>query len=169
MIELIQPFLAPAILISAGGMLCLAQFGRFTAILSRVRDFNHERLTLIEKLQTATEPDRGLIEQRTRELERQARVVMSHGRTVRNALRSLVAGLLAMVTCSLAIGGASLVPLLGHLALGIFVLGLLFFFAGLCLVLSELKVSMSEIEFEHENLARLRSDGVHLLPPEEAS
>ncbi len=44
-------------------------------------------------------------------------------------------------------------------------LGLASTFAGLCLVLSELRVSLDVIESEHENLSRLRR-GEGLLPPE---
>ena len=54
---------------------------------------------------------------------------------------------------------------LGAAALTLFVLGLVSTFAGLCLVLAELRVSLDVIELEHDNLSRLRG-GEGLLPPE---
>jgi hypothetical protein len=52
---------------------------------------------------------------------------------------------------------------LGAAVVGLFVLGLVSTFAGLCLVLAELRVSLKEIRFEHDNLRRL-GRGEELLP-----
>jgi hypothetical protein len=54
---------------------------------------------------------------------------------------------------------------IGFAALVLFILGLMSTFAGLCLVLGELRVSLDVIEFEHENLRRLGQGG-GLLPPD---
>jgi len=168
MIEVIQPFLAPAIMFSAGGLLCLAQFARYTAVLSVVRSLNRERLAVLEQVHAAGGRDPSLLAQRAQGLEIQAGVILSHARTVRGALRLLVGGILLMVACSLAIGASLALPILGHLALLLFILGLLATFAGLCLVLAELGKSMTQVEFEHENLSRFRGEGDRLLPPEPA-
>ena len=70
-----------------------------------------------------------------------------------------------MVLCSLTIGASLLFEPLGIAAVALFVLGLASTFAGLCLVLIELGVSLDIINFEHDNLNRLlRGEG--LLPPE---
>ena len=54
---------------------------------------------------------------------------------------------------------------LSVVAIGLFVLGLISTFIGLCLVLAELRVSLEPLEFEHNNLKRLlRGEG--LLEPE---
>ena len=91
--------------------------------------------------------------------------MLDHAATVRNALRLLVGGILLMVLSSLAIGASLLFEPLGMAALTLFVLGLVSTFAGLCLVLIELGVSLEMINFEHDNLNRLRR-GEGLLPPE---
>ena len=61
-----------------------------------------------------------------------------------------------MVLCSLAIGASIVFAALETLALALFVLGLISTLTGLILVLSELRVSLEAIEFEHDNVSRLR-------------
>ena len=168
MIEVIQPFLAPAVMFSAGGLLCLAQFARFNAIVAQMRSFNRERLSALQEADKAEPERRELLLQRVQGLEHQAGRVLAHALTVRNALRLLVGGILLMVLCSLTIGASLAFEPLGVAALGFFVLGLISTFVGLCLVLVELGVSLSTVEFEHDNLSRLRR-GEGLLPPELAS
>ncbi len=70
-----------------------------------------------------------------------------------------------MVLCSLTVGASLVFAPLGVAAIALFGLGLASTFAGLCLVLAELRVSLDVIEFEHDNLSRLRG-GERLLPPE---
>ncbi len=90
MIELIQPSLAPAVMFSAGGLLCLAQFARFTAIIGLVRTFNRERLSALQEAERADPGRRELLHQRSQGLEHQAGRVLAHAVTVRNGLRFLV-------------------------------------------------------------------------------
>jgi hypothetical protein len=165
MIEVIQPFLAPAVMFSAGGLLCAAQFARLTSVVSQVRAFNRERLAALQEVDRAEPQRRELLLQRVRGLEHPAGGVLAHARTVKNALRFLVCGILLMVLCSLTVGASMLFQALEAAALGLFVLGLVSTFVGLCLVLSELRVSLDLATFEHENLSRLQQ-GEGLLPPE---
>ncbi len=165
MIEAIQPFLAPAVMFSAGGLLCIAQFARLNAIIALVRTFNRERLSALQEADRAEPERRELLLQRAQGLEHQAGRVLAHAVIVRNALRFLVGGILLMVLCSLTIGASLVFAPLGVAALALFVLGLASTFAGLCLVLTELRVSLESIEFEHDNLKRLRR-GEGLLPPD---
>ncbi len=72
MIEVIQPFLAPAVMFSAGGLLCMAQFARLTAIIAHVRTFNRERLAALQDADQAEPQPRELILQRAQDLEHQA-------------------------------------------------------------------------------------------------
>ncbi len=161
MIEIIQPFLAPAVMFSAGGLLCLAQFARFTAIIGLVRTFNRERLSALQEADRA-EPELGeLLLQRAQGLEHQAGIVLAHAATVKNALRLLVGGILLMVLCSLTVGASLAFEPIGVAAVAFFVLGLVSTFAGLCLVLVELGVSLDAIKFEHQHLNALgRGEGL---------
>ena len=168
MVEVIQPLLTPAVMFSAGGLLCLAQFARFTSIVGLVRSFNHERFAALQAAARSEGEQREALRQRAQGLEEQARRVLVHANTVKNALRLLVAGILLMVLCSLTVGASLVFPSLGSAAIVVFVLGLFSTFGGLCLVLSELRVSLEAIEFEHDNLSRFsRGDG--LLPPDLSS
>ena len=168
MIEVIQPFLAPAVMFSAGGLLCLAQFARFASIVGLVRTFNRERFAALQGAGRSEGNQREEFLQRAEGLEEQARRVLAHATTVKNALRLLVGGILLMVLCSLTVGASLVFAPLGSVAIAVFVLGLVSTFGGLCLVLAELRVSLDVIEFEHDNLSRLRR-GEGLLPPDLAS
>jgi len=156
MIEHIQPFLAPAVMISAGALICLAQFARFTAVIGQLRGLQRESLVALREAGDAEPAHRELLLQRAKGLENQSDRVLAHVTTLRNALVFLVGGVLLMVLCSLAIGASIVIVVFGTVALALFVLGLLSTLAGLFLVLSELRVSLEAIEFEHDNVSRLR-------------
>lgn len=163
MIELIQPFLAPAVMISAGSLICLAQFARFTAVVAQLRGLQRDSLAAVREARNVDPAQRELLLQRGEGLENQSNRVLAHVATLRNALIFLVGGVLLMVLCSLAIGASIVFAALGTLALALFVLGLISTLVGLVLVLSELRVSLEAIEFEHDNVSRLRR-GEGLLP-----
>ena len=133
-----------------------------------MRTFNRERLSALQEADKAEPERRELLLQRAQGLEHQAERVLAHAVTVKNALLFLVGGILLMVLCSLTIGASLAFEPLSVAAVALFVLGLLSTFAGLCLVLAELRVSLEEVEFEHDNLSRLHR-GEGLLPPELAT
>ena len=164
MLEVIQPILAPAVMFSAGGLLCLAQFARFNAIIGQIRAFDRERLATLKEAENAEAQQRELLRQRATGLEIQSDQVLAHAVIVKNALRFLVGGILLMVLCSLSVGASLFFEPLSIGAVGLFVLGLVSTFIGLCLVFAELRVSLKPLEFEHENLKRL-SRGEGLLAP----
>ena len=164
MLEVIQPILAPAVMFSAGGLLCLAQFARFNAIIGQIRTFDRERLATLKEAENAQVQQRELLLQRATGLEVQSDQVLAHAVVVRNALRFLVGGIMLMVLCSLSVGASLIFEPFAVGAIGLLVLGLISTFIGLCLVFTELRVSLKPLEFEHENLKRLgRGEG--LLAP----
>ena len=67
----------------------------------------------------------------------------------------LVWGILLIVLCSLTVGASFIFSVLGIVAVGLFILGLIAMSSGLFLVQSELRVSLNAIEFEPENIKRL--------------
>ena len=164
MTDIIQPFLAPAVMFSAGGLLCLAQFARYNAIIALVRTFNRERFSVLQELDQVEPKQRELLLQREQGLEHQATKVLSHAATVKRALLFLVGGILLMVLCSLTIGAGLIFAPFGVAAIALFVLGLVSTFAGLLLVLIELRVSLEVVELEHGNLSRLQKGEGLLLP-----
>jgi hypothetical protein len=164
MLEIIQPILAPAVMFSAGGLLCLAQFARFNAIIGQIRAFDRERLATLREMANAGPEHRELLDQRCVGLEVQSEGVLAHADIVRNALRFLVGGILLMVLCSLSVGATLVFPSFSTGAIVLFVLGLISTFVGLCLVFVELGVSMKPLKSEHENLKRLHREGILLAP-----
>ena len=59
--ETIQPLLAPVVLISSCGLLCLAQYNRLAGIVARARAFHQERLMLFSQLRQADCEDRAAL------------------------------------------------------------------------------------------------------------
>ena len=155
MIEAIQYVLAPAVMISAGALICLAQFARYTAVIAQLRSLHGERISTNLKLSHAEPDDREVLLQRAKSLDLQSTKVLAHATTVRNALRLLVWGVLLMVLCSLTVGASLVFPSLGVAVVGLFILGLVATSSGLYLVLAELRVSLEAIEFDQESLKRL--------------
>jgi len=158
MIELIQPLLAPAVMISAGALVCLAQFTRFSSVVAQLRDLLREsRSTLRAASEREPQQREGLLDQ-ARSLEHQADQLMAHAATLRNALRFLVFGVFLMALCSLAIGASSVIPSFSVMAIGLFVSGCVSTLVGLILVLAELHVSLEAVTYEHANVNRLRRE-----------
>jgi uncharacterized protein DUF2721 len=155
MIELIQPVLAPAVMISAGALVCLAQFTRFSSVVAQLRDLLRENRATLRAASNEQAEQREILLQYARSLERQADQMLVHAATLRHALLFLVAGVLLMVLCSLVIGATLVIESLATIAIALFVLGLVSILIGLYLVLSELRVSLEAIEFEHDNVGRL--------------
>ncbi len=165
MIDAIQPFLAPAIMISAGALLSIAQFARYTAIINLIRNLNQERLAIFQAMDQANPENLELMSERSSGLEHQVSKILTHAAMVKNALSFLLGGILMMLLCSLTIGASFVYNPLETVALILFVGGLASMLVGLGLLLAELRVSLQAIDFEHENLTRLRH-GKGLLPPE---
>jgi len=155
MIEIIQPLLAPAVMISAGALICLAQFARYTAVIAQLRNLHRERISIDQKLSHTESDDRELLLQRAKNLEHQSKDMLAHVTTVKNSLRFLVWGILLMMLCSLTVGVSLVFSVIGIVAVVLFVTGLIAMSSGLYLVLAELRVSLEAVEFEQESLKRL--------------
>lgn len=148
--DLIQAVLTPALMISACGLLCLAQFARFTALIGRARGFNHERHNLARTLHTIEDQagDKTLILGRIQALEFQANRVIEHARLIRNALVMLVGCIMMMLITSLLLAASFMYPGLWVVELVTFVLGLLFALVGMGCVLWEMMIALSLVEYE---------------------
>jgi hypothetical protein len=153
--EIIQPVLAPAVMISAGSLMSLAQFTRYTAVVAQLRSLHRERITIAQKLRHTESDDREQPLQRAKSLEHQSDQMLIHVTTVKNALRFLVWGALLMMFCSLTVGASLLFEVLSFVAVGFFILGLIAMSVGLYLVLTELRVSLEAIELEQDELRHL--------------
>ena len=168
--NIIQQLLAPVLMISACGLLCLGQFARYTAILNRLRAFNAERFALLQKIRHVEGGDRKLLEKRLEGLHTQADRVLRHAAVIRYALLSLSACIVFMVVTSLLIGLERLVPAASTIAVVTFVIGLVCVLAGMLAVIAEVSVSLNLVRFEHHNIEMFTGEALAASPAgEEAS
>lgn len=152
--KIIQLLVAPVVMISAGGLIALALYNRLAAIVSRSRAFHRERHEAIRELS-----GHNLDEQTTRqiaELRRRVLVldgqiprVLRRARLIRTGLLWLLASMLAMLTCSLALGLSLLWPVAAWAALGLFVAGVVCAMVCVALAMRELLRALEPAVLEH--------------------
>jgi hypothetical protein len=150
--SVIHELVAPAILISANGLLCLALYNRLAAIVGRLRTFHNERLNLLIKLHHAEGADRNIMQTRFEDLSSMSGHIMRRGRLVRNAIVALLICVISMLACSAAIGFAMALPGLRWLGLALFGAGIAAAMTGMVYALRELAISLTQVEAEHESL-----------------
>ena len=154
-VQIIQALLAPVVMISACGLLCLALYNRMASIVTRIRQFHHERLEIFTDLSSHSGSDRETLNQRFEGLEHQAHHMLQRGRMLRYSLMCMVSCILSMTLCSLLIGISLSVKHVYTFAVTMFVLGLLLMSAGVVLALLELRISLRQVEYEHDRIAAL--------------
>ncbi len=151
----IQSFVAPVVVISANGLLCLALYNRLAAVVSRMRTINKERFDLSARLsaQIAREPNSPEIEHieaRIHTLDELGHQLFGRVRLIRDSLVCLLVTVLAMLACSLALGLEPLASAFGLVALVLFVIGVVVMMAGIARAIQELAVTLHPLRFEHE-------------------
>ena len=104
MLALLQLILAPVVMISACGLLCLALYNRLASIVSRARAFHHERFEVQMRLtRLAGDPAQAdaaaQLGDRLGLLEYQVGQILARAARVRNALTCLLATVLCMLGC----------------------------------------------------------------------
>ena len=156
----VQQLVPPVVIISACGLLCLAQFGRYSGIIDRLRRFHRERFEAITRLPELDGAERELLADRCNHLEHQAHQVLELARLIRSALLMLVMAVICMIVSSLMIGLEQLWPVFGsHAAVTSFVIGLLFMLGGMIFVFAEVWRSLSVVGDEHRRLEVLEPGG----------
>ena len=156
-LAVIQQLLAPVVMISASGLLCLALFNRLSTLVARIRQFNRERLEHAIQIRGAGDTVRRTLELHDAALEQQIPRMLRRARMLHRALLCLVAGVVAMLLCSLMIGAALLVPAVLPAAIGCFVLGVISMLVGMLFALRELTISLGDVELEAHALEELPS------------
>ncbi|MEQ9454366.1 MAG: DUF2721 domain-containing protein [Phycisphaeraceae bacterium] len=148
--SVMSAMLTPAIMISACGLLCLAQFARYTTLIGRARGFNHERYNLMRQLRQLDEhhAETAMIKGRVEALSYQAQRVIVHARLIRDALVLLISCIMLMIITSLLLAGSLLLPACSPAAFISFIMGMLCILAGMSMVLWEMLISLSLIRYE---------------------
>ncbi len=163
-LQTVQSFVAPVVMISANGLLCLAFYNRLAAAAHRVREINRERFQLETRMASADggaqEPlETAHLESRVATLDELGHRLLGRVRLLRDTLVCLLVSVLFMLACSLALGLASLIDVLNWVALGCFVLGVVAMGAGVVRAIQELAATLSPLVFEHEMLERMSEGG----------
>jgi hypothetical protein len=154
--EALQPLLAPVVLISACGLMIMALNARMMTAKARIRQLHHERLEICEK---AGEVGTTTMTQQLRYegVGRQSDNILCRLGLMRSALMCMVGCVVLMLTSSIFIGLDSLndESPFDSLAIFAFVTGILSMFAGAVIFLLELRLSLREINYEHQRIMSL--------------
>lgn len=136
--RLFQAFVAPAIFVSAAGLMLLSLNVRLMGIVSRLRDFQHRRHHAVEA-------------GHTKEAEAftvQIKTIDARAELIRNAMRFVLAGLVGTILSCLLLGLCVYSRRFDPVAIAIFVAGIISMLVGTCYYLSEINVSLSSVRDE---------------------
>ena len=153
--NMIQELLAPVVLISACGLLCVAMYNRLASIVARIRQFHHERVEVLTKLEHG-DPERACtLHNRFEGLGHQAQHMLCRARFVRAALIQLISTVMLMLTCSLSIGLTPLSHVMQTVAVALFVAGVMSMLVAMAFTIRELTLSLKDVTYEHERIGAL--------------
>ena len=147
--RLLSVSVTPVVLISACGLVILALYNRLGTILARIRAFYQQKIEMVTSLDQA----KGTAHEFLLEmLDSQIAKVTAKAKAIQKGLYCLLAAILAFLICSL-LGAATVFhESVGMIALGMHVLGLLLFFAGICWAIWELRLSLTPLDEERAYL-----------------
>jgi len=131
--RLFQAFVAPAIFVSAAGLLLLSLNVRLMGIVSRLRDFQHRRHHATEAGHTKE------VEAFTAQIES----IDARAELIRNAMRFVLSGLVGTILSCLLLGLCVYSRRFDPIAVAVFVVGIIGMLVGTCYYLSEINVSLS--------------------------
>ena len=146
--QLIQLMLAPAVMISACGLLLLSINNKYSLVVNRIRLLNDEKRKLL--VNAGEKPLSTDDNVRLESISQQIGYLVIRGRLVRNAVLSFIVGIALFVLTSLLIGIISFIPVanLNYFIIISFLLGMLFVFAGTIFTGLEAKKGYEIILFE---------------------
>ncbi len=152
--KIISAGTGPIIGISACGLLCLAFYNRLTAVVTRLRSFQRERLKEQEELgrtRSSSEPNpvSMMMHQEILEaLQVQTAHVIHRARLLRRTLSCLLLTIGFLSLCSLSVGLSVLWPILIPVAVGFFVGGLLLLVVAVGYAIAEMYRALAPVELE---------------------
>ena len=161
--HIIAMLVAPVVMISACGLLCLAFYNRLATIVSRLRIFHAEQLVLREKLEAAPAAAEG-IRKRIDIVSRQIEEDMSRARLVRNTLFCLVLCISCMILCSLSLGLSLALSWATTLALTFFIGGQVIMLVSMAFAVFELTRALTPIALERDFVVSHMERRIDILP-----
>lgn len=154
--KVISSLVAPVVVISACGLLCLAFSNRLLGIVSRARQFHKELFDASLARDAATsaggEAAARRLEARCALLAGQVEQILGRARLLRAAVISLLLTILCMILCSLALGLSRVAPAFSTLSFWAFITGLLILAVGMILEIVEFSRALGPLVEEHETL-----------------
>jgi len=159
-LEIIQSSVAPVVMVSANGLLCLAFYNRLSSLANRSRTMNKERFDLVGQLSAlhakgakGLEPEH--LELRIDTLDQVGHQLYARAKWIRVTLLCLLVSILLMLCCSLCLALAGAVETIGVVAPWLFVMGTLAMMAGIFAAIEELRRTLSPLWFEHVQIDEL--------------
>ena len=152
--KIISAGAGPIIGISACGLLCLAFYNRLTAVVTRLRSFQRERLKAQQEIghQRASElPDPVAVKMNQEILEAlqvQTTHVIRRARLIRRALSCLLLTIACLSLCALALALSVIWAGLTLIAVPFFVAGLGLLILGVAFAMMEMYRALDPIELE---------------------
>ncbi len=148
--RLFQAFVAPAIFVSAAGLLLLSLNVRLMGIVSRLRDFQHRRHHAIQAGHT----------KEAEAFSIQIQSIDARAELIRNAMRFVLAGLVGTILSCLLLGFGLYARVAEAIAVVAFVAGIVSMLVGTCYYLSEINVSLSSVreEAQYYHLMDMRDE-----------
>lgn len=153
--QLIQQLLAPVVMISACGLLCMAMYARLSNIVARLRQFHHEQLQTMTHPRPDSESEQALVRWRSQGLEQQAHYMLGRARLIRNTLVCLVGCVICMLASSLSIGLSQWTERFQIISIVLFVVGVTSMLVGMLIAMFELRVALRQVSYEHQRMERL--------------
>jgi len=149
--EAIRLLVAPVVMISACGLLCLALYNRLAVIVARARAFNKERVECAEE-QREEGGDAPHLARRIATLDGQFEGLLRRAKLVRAALAALLCTVASMLVCSLALGLMIVAPFAGEVALAVFVVGVSTALVAIVYAMLELRLALDPVAVEEMSL-----------------
>ena len=158
-VEIIHTLVAPVVMISAQGLICLALYNRLAAVVGRLRVFSREQFDTQTRLAgMAPEQQAGALARklqiRLAVLNGQYSGILRRVRLLRNALILLLAAVLAMLFCTLVLGLSLVLPGVEAWSLAPFFIGVLATAGAIALSIRELAIALDPVKAERAALPK---------------
>jgi hypothetical protein len=157
--KIVTASIAPVVVISASGLLCLAFYNRLASIVSRLRAVQRERLQEQAACRNAmaSNNESAILEHRRllTNLSSQTAGIIRRAHLIRRTLLCLLAAVALLILSSLLNGAAMFWPPAAVAAAAFFGFGLLVLIAGVITAMLELASALDVVQLESELVSEL--------------
>jgi hypothetical protein len=165
--KVISAGVAPVIVISACGLLCLAFYNRLAAIVTRLRAFDRERLSEQDALRRTRAASAVDEIQAVRHveilgmLEIQTRGILRRARHIRATILCLLITIISLATCCMLLGASAYWPdvtPLAACAAALFIIGLFLLITSVTFAMLEIKHALDPVDLESRFVREIGED-----------